>query len=178
MNNHFIPFTANVRIFPVFGKRFERIRDMQKIAIRVQESLLLDEDLNLASPGGGQHRSFSSIEGFGGHADGVSAKPGFGDTPAQLTIVGFLKSTAAQQQPQPTKPIFHTGQYLQGFAGRHGWNVNPNPIVDEHASLIKSKIEDAMVDAIGPNFWSVYRLEVSGTRYGEKGYHFPRPVST
>jgi hypothetical protein len=170
---NYVPFTANVRIAPIGVKRFEKIRSMQKISARVQAELIKDTDLNLAMPGGGQHLPNTSTEGFGGYVDGVSAKPAFGDFPSQLTIVGFLESALSVPQPHPLTPVIHTGQYLTGYTGAQGWNTNPEPIVSQHVQTIKQKLETAITNADIDGSWSVYRIEVLGVIFGDRGYHFP-----
>ncbi len=171
----FIPFTAHVRIVPDrgSGRKFDYVRDMQKIATRVYEQLVDDTDLAIATPGGGQQQSLSGDGGQSGLSYGTAVKPQIGNYPAQLMITGYLLDNGSTAQAHPDKPVIHTGEYLEGAGGSHGWKSNPATVVDGYAIVLKSKIESAVAAVLGATDWSVHRLEVSGVIYGDRGHHFP-----
>lgn len=171
----FIPFTVHVRVVPDrgFGKRFENIRDLQKIATQVYSELDSDADLEIASPGGGQHQSFKGLGGWSGATNAMAAKPQIGESPAQLMIAGFLSSTDNNNPVHPDKPVIHTGDYQEGVGGGHGWTANPTTAADGYATTIKGKVETAVTAILGSADWNVFRIDVAGIVYGDGGYHFP-----
>lgn len=172
----FIPFTAHVRVVPSRGngKRFEYIRDLQKIATLVYTELDADADLSIASPGGGQHQSYRGLSGWSGATNATAVKPQIGQNPAQLMITGFLSSTDNNEPVHPNKPVLHTGSYQEGVGGDHGWSANPTSTADGYATSLKTKV-DAAVNAVlgGSADWNIFRLDVAGIIYGDGGYHFP-----
>lgn len=178
MSKH-VPFTAYIRVVPSrgTGKRLEYWRDLQKIAKFVYDNLEDDSDLTLAKPGGGQHISFSGVGsgGWGGLANGTAIKPQIGESPAQLMITGFYSLSSSTSPVHPDKPVLHTGSYETGVGGAHGWSANPTSSLDTDAKNLKSKIESAVtsVSVTVPD-WYVYRLDIAGVIYGDRGFHFPR----
>lgn len=169
-----VPFTAHIRISPsrTDRKRFEYIRDLQKIATEVYAELKTDVDLSLAFPGGGQHQSITGIGGYSGQTNGTAVKPQIGDSPAQLMITGFLLVNSNNIPAHPDKQLIHSGNALSGYNGSHLWDSIPASSTDSYASLIKTKIESAISSTVYTG--SVYRLEVAGTLYGNRGIHFPQ----
>lgn len=181
MNMRWVPFTAHIKIYPAFpGKRFENWRDMQKIANLVYSGLetLVPSMISIASPGGGQHRSFGGTEGGGlsGLANGCAAKPQMGETPAQLMITGFFKSDLKNNQPHPELERIHAGEILLG-PGAHGWEVNPESSVNDEVLTLKTAMEMAITAALpGTVDYKIFRIDYSGVIYGDRGYHFPYPT--
>jgi hypothetical protein len=171
-----IPFTIHIRVVPARGKRFEYVRDLQKIGVDILDELDGVTELNLAQPGGGQHKSYGGTAGGGlsGYADGFAVKPQIGQTPAQLQITGFYDDSAAPAQAHPNKQLLHTGTAQTGPAGGHQWQANPRTATDDNAKTIKGLFETAAMAVLGLTDWNVFRLEVSGTVYGDRGAHFPR----
>lgn len=170
-----IPFTAHVRVVPARGKRFEYIRDLQKIAARVYEELVVDTDLSLAAPGGGQHMSYSGVQrsGMGGMVDGMAIKPQIGQTPAQLQITGFLTTTDKVVPVHPDAQRISGNELYEGQLGNHGWLANPTTTVDAYATTLKSKFETALTTVLGATDWNVFRIDVAGVVYGDRGHTFP-----
>jgi len=172
-----VPFTAHIRVVPSrgTGKRFEYIRSMQKIAIEVYSQLENDSDLNLAWPGGGQFNSLKSASS--GIKSGTAIKPQIGENPAQLMITGFLTSSGTNAPTHPDKAIIHSGTYQEGYGGSHGWSANPASATDTYASTLKTKINAAVTSASNvltfSADWNIFKLEVAGVVYGDKGYTFP-----
>lgn len=172
----YVPFVAHIRVVPIRGKRFEYVRDLQKIGVRVYDELITDSDLTLATPGGGQHASYGGTNGagWGGYAGGLAVKPQMGQIPAQLEITGFIASSAANDPVHPDTQLFHTGSAQEGQTGNHGWDANPTSALSTLATSIKTKIETAVTAVLGSTDWNVFRLDVAGVVFGDKGYHFPR----
>lgn len=173
-----VPFTVHIKITPATpGKRFENWRDMQKIANLVYESLeaISPDTVNIAIPGGGQHRSFSGKQkgGIGGMVNGTAVKPRFGDFPAQLMLTGFYKSETQNLQPYSELERIHCGNVMYG-PGEHSWDDTPTSTIDTEVSSLKLALETAIDAGIPGNiFYKIYRIDYSGIIYGNRGYHFP-----
>ena len=165
-----IPFTIHIRVVPTTGKRFESIRDLQKISVAVLEELD-DSLLSLASPGGGQHRAVGS---FVGHANGTAIKPQIGASPAQLQITGFYDDSGVPEQAHADIQVVHTNSSQSGPAGGNTWNQSPNSQVDDNVKAIRTLFDAALSKVLGSTDWRIFRLEVSGKVYGDRGLHFPR----
>lgn len=173
-----VPFTAHIKITPANpNKRFAHWRDMQKIANLAYEGLetIAPDTINIASPGGGQHQSFSGISGggMGGMVNGCAVKPQIGESPAQLQITGFYNSTAANAQPHPSLELIHAGESLSG-PGKHSWEANPTTAVSNELKALKAAMEGAIAGALpGDVTFSIFRIDYAGVIYGDRGYHFP-----
>ena len=76
----FVPFTAHLKVTPFNGKRFEYIRDLQKISELVYNGIVAASNVNVATPGGGQHRNYTGTQagGYGGYVNGCPVKTKFG----------------------------------------------------------------------------------------------------
>lgn len=172
----FMPFTAHIRVVPSrgTGKRFESIRDLQKIATQVYDELENTNDLAIASPGGGQHQSFRGNSGLSGATNGTAVKPQIGENPAQLMITGFLTSTDKNYPVHDRKPVIHAGSYQTGIGGGYGWVTNPTTTADDYVKTIKTKLETAVDEVLGSDDWNIFRIDVAGIVYGDGGYHFPK----
>lgn len=172
-----VPFTAHIKITPAPGKRFEYWRDMQKIANLAYSGLetLAPNTLSIASPGGGQYRSFSGYDsgGIGGLVYGCAVKPKIGNTPAQMQITGFYKSSAANKQPHSELERISGGDVYDGPSS-HSWDSNPTATINSEVKTLKNAMENAITAALpGGITFNIYRLEYSGVIYGNRGYHFP-----
>jgi hypothetical protein len=94
-----IPFVANISIEEASGRRFEKIRRLQKVAVLAYSAISEDSDITLALPGGGNNT--------GQYA--TSVKPKIGLNPAQLTVVGFLSTTdKILQEPSEYYSVLQT----------------------------------------------------------------------
>lgn len=171
-----VPFTAHIRVVPnrANGKRFEYIRDLQKIATQVYSELEEDTELALATPGGGQYQSYHGSGGWGGATNGMAVKPQIGQNPAQLMVTGYIEADTANIPPVPNKMLIHTGTVDTGYGGSAPWSTNPTTATDDLAKSIKTKLETAVTAVLGSSDWNVYKIDVSGVMYGHGGYHFPR----
>lgn len=178
-----VPFTMHVRIVPDHGsgqlksKRFENWRDMQKIASLMFESLENLSQINVAEPGGGQHQSFGGTGrgGMSGLTRGMAAKPQIGETPAQVQITGFWDSATKNNQPHPEHQRISGGEIFTGPAPAIPWDQNPTTNVDGMVTALKNTVEAAFgTDLPSGVTFSIFRIDMSGVIYGDRGYHFPR----
>lgn len=176
-----VPFTMHIRIVPDAGsgqlksKRFENWRDMQKIATLMYDSLDALSQFNLASPGGGQHGSGSSGRtGLGGLTNGGAVKPQMGETPAQVMITGFWSDGAANDQNHPEHQRISGGDIYTGPATAVAHVANPVAHVDAMTKALKGTVEAALgTDLPSGVTFQVFRIDMSGVVYGDRGYHFP-----
>lgn len=174
--SRWVPFTAHIRVVPARGTRTTYIRDLQKIASNVYDEIVTDTDLSIASPGGGQQRSYSGYQsgGLGTMVDGMAIKPQMGQTPAQLHIAGFITSTAKNAIPVTEATVFHAGETVTGYRGNHHWDSLPTTATNTLVTEIKDKLDTAMTSVLGASAdWKVFRIEVAGVMYGDRGMHFP-----
>ena len=173
-----VPFTAHIKIVPSNpDKRFELVRDMQKIASMAYDGLLtlVPSTLSIATPGGGQHTSKSGFQsgGIGGMTPGLAVKPQFGETPAQMMITGFYKTSNANVQPQPEAQRISGGELYEANASQ-GWNSGPASIINTQVSALKSSLESALGGALPAAVdFQIFRLDYSNVIYGDRGHHFP-----
>jgi hypothetical protein len=176
-----VPFTLHVRIVPDRGsgvlktKRFESIRDMQKIATLMFESLEDESNIQMAEPGGGQHQSFSGTRrgGMSGLTRGFAVKPQIGETPAQTMIAGFWNDNSPNEPAHPESLRISGGDTYYG-ATAIAWDQNPDTIVSNMARNLKNTVEAAFAtDLPGGVTFNIFRLEMSGVIYGDRGQHFP-----
>jgi hypothetical protein len=172
----------HVRIVPSQGsgqlksKRFENWRDMQKIANLMYESLESISSISVAEPGGGQHQSFGGTgrSGMSGLTRGMAVKPQIGETPAQTQITGFWDSTAKNDQPHPEHQRISGGEIFTGPATAIPWSQNPTTAVDGMVQDLKNAVEAAFgTDLPSGITFSIFRIDISGVIYGDRGYHFP-----
>lgn len=168
-----VPFTVHIKIFPInAGKRFEKWRDMQKVANSVYEALgsLVPDTINIASPGGGQQ---SSSNGFSSLTNGTAVKPQFGETPAQLQITGFYNSSNKNAQPHPELKRIHAGDNVSG-QNQHSWESNPTSVISDEVAALKLALGNAIDGALPDLTYKIFRIDYSGVIYGDRGYHFPQ----
>lgn len=173
-----VPFTVHVKITPANpDKRFELVRDMQKIATMAYEGLetLVPGTISIATPGGGQHTSRGGTQagGMGGMTPGLAVKPQIGETPAQMMITGFYDTANANIQPQPQAQRISGGEVYTSNASQ-AWKSGPNATINSQAASLKSSLESAIGGALpGSVNFSIFRLDYCNVIYGDRGYHFP-----
>jgi len=174
-----VPFTVHIKITPKNpNKKFAYWRDMQKIANLVYGGLetLVPGTINIAQPGGGQHRSFSGTDygGLSGLVNGCAIKPQFGEVPAQLQITGFYKSNSANSQPHSDLERIHAGSVITG-PGSHSWEINPTTTITNEVKALKTSLENAIILALPSNVpFNIFRIDYSGVIFGDRGYTFPQ----
>ena len=159
----FVPFTAYAGIIPINGngKRFETVRDMERIADDVEDALRLLQDSNT------EDAKFD-------FAYPIAATPQFGDKTARVTIHGnadlldnFTKT------PLEEKTVVNVGEQQVGFWAQNAQKITTTEL-DEAVKELKSILETA----IG---LTIYKIDIAHTIYGSDGstkpghgFHFPR----
>lgn len=173
--SRWVPFTAHMRVVPERGSRTTHVRSLQKIASDVYDELVVDTDLSLATPGGGQHKSYGpQLGGMGGMVAGTAVKPQMGQTPAQLQLTGFITTSTDNDPPVPDATVIHAGETMTGYKGNHHWDSLPESGTNTLVTAIRTKLETALTAALGGSAdWKVFRIEVAGVVYGDRGQHFP-----
>lgn len=175
-----VPFTAHIRIVPQWGsgelkgKRMEMWRDMERIAALAYDAIAAETSFQVATPGGGQSCLRGGQEGgsWSGYRHGTAAKPRIGQSPAQLMITGFYDSASPNSQQHPDQTVFHGGEIVTGAGGAAACIQNPATTNRTDEQAILGLLESALTTGLPSDVpWSVYRLEVAGVIYGDKGYH-------
>jgi hypothetical protein len=147
------------------GKRFEYVRDLQKIAVLMYRSIADIPDINIASPGGGQYSN--------GYADGMAVKPQIGESPSQVIITGFVNGQSANVQHFDTVKRISGNEVYDGHVSNHAQN-DPSPYLDSLVDSIKLIVESSLnADLPSSISFEVFRIELSGVIYGDRGRHFP-----
>lgn len=176
-----VPFTLHIRIVPDHGsgllksKRFEYIRDMQKIAHLMYNSINNVAGVQIAQPGGGQHASYyGGDHNNSGLIGGTAVKPQMGETPAQVMITGFVDDAGSSNVQHYVEIQRISGnEVYTGYAPSPAEN-NPTSHLDTLVSTFKSDVENALLADLPSGItYNIFRIDMSGVTYGDKGYHFP-----
>ena len=168
-----VPFTVYIKVVPESGKRFERIRDLQKLSYMVYNALSsLDPDtISIAKPGGGQASSNGQLSS---HINGTGAKLGFGQQPALLMLTGFHKRSLNNNPTSEDYTIISGNETYTGQR-QHTWLSNPTTQTEEGVVELKSALDSAINSELPVSrFYSIYKLDYAGVIYGNKGLHFPQ----
>jgi hypothetical protein len=173
-----VPFVAHVRVVPArgYGKRFEYVRELQKLSVMVHDALQEVTGVTLCHPGGGQAASMGDVESraaLGDFASGTGIKPQFGETPAQLMIAGFYESDAANASPWSSQQIIAHGTTYTGYRA-HSADSMPTTAVNNEVKALKEALEAAITAAIPDTTHSIFRLDYQGVTFGDRGFSFPR----
>lgn len=185
-----VPFTVHIKVYPgkwtgvnspdyaKLRKRFAIWRDMQKIAQWIYEGLetISTSIINIASPGGGQHRSYTGTDyaGLGGYVNGCAIVPQFGNKPALAQITGFYNSDSDNAATYPDLMRFNAGDTVEGSV-KHSYDANPTTVVDSQVKTLKTTLENAIVAALPSSYdFRIFRIDYSGVVYGDRGFHFPQ----
>lgn len=188
--SRWVPFTAHIKIYPgawvgtntpdyhKLRKRFAIWRDMQKISQFIYEGLetLVPDTLSIASPGGGQHRSYSGVDkaGFSGLINGTAVVPQFGEKPALAMITGFYNSETANAFTYSDEMVLHAGETLEGM-NQHSYEVTTLSATDTQVKALKTAMTSAIDGALPANYdYKIFRIDYAGVIYGDRGLHFPR----
>lgn len=174
----YVPFTAHFKVIPFRGKRFEYVRDLQKIAKFVYDGLLSESTIQIATPGGGQQNSYGGTDfgAMGNLAGACAVKPQIGNSPAQLMITGFYHASADNAVINPETMRFSGGDTYTSSVVANRCEANPISQVDNEVKILRSLIDAAIAGSDLPNgvTCTMFRLDYSGIVYGDRGYHFPR----
>ena len=180
-----IPFTLHVKIVPDHGsgstdaklksKRFEYVRDMQKISSLMYSAINSISGLQVSQPGGGQHRSlYGGDHNNSGLTSGTAVKPQIGESPAQVMITGFVSTSAANSiQYHSTINRISGNENYQGHVASPA-ELNPASSLDTLVSTLKTDVENIFVSDLPSGIiYEVFRIEMAGVTFGDRGYHFP-----
>lgn len=174
-----VPFTVHIRVVPDRGqgRRFEYLRDLQKLSVFAYEAIRNVSGVQTAIPGGGQSVSigdYSRRGGLGSFAQGTAAKPQIGASPAQLMITGFYQASGTPAPPHAEIQRISGGEVYAG-AVAHSHVEGPTAAVNTAVAALKSGIEAALAATMPAGaVYEVFRIEYAGVVFGDKGYHFPR----
>jgi len=174
MTTKWVPFTAYFTANQEGDKRFEKIRNMQKIAVYLFEGLADNENLSLANPSGGQQFNGSGRAkgGNSSYAAGCGTIPKFGQAPAQLSLTGFYKSTSTNTSPHPVNQLISSGTTYEGNNAAL-WENNQNTTINSEVLALKTIFENAIDELPGWVTVTVNRINYSGILFGNRGIHFP-----
>ncbi len=147
-----VPFKAYVGVVPATdGRRATHLRDLAKIA-GLAEGDLEASGFNIATP--------------------VAYTAQFGQSPARLTIIGFidvLRSRTPNEPPTTFPTVIHSGT-IPGEAtaktsgpsgGSVSWGQEPLLKIDQEVAWVKNALESAS-DYIS----EVFFIEYNGVKYG------------
>lgn len=169
-----VPFTLHVAVYPKGEKRFEVIRDLQKISELVYNGLNTLSNIKIAAPGGGQEQNYKGTNGgFSGYVAGCAVKPQFGESPAQLMITGFYAVTSANNPTFASDSIISNGVEYEGFR-QHKHDAVPTATVNAEVKALRTAL-DTRINSVLPGTvdYKIYRLDYNGIVFGNRGYHFP-----
>lgn len=155
----YIPFIAHIRVVPdlATGKRWSLIRNLEKIALRVENDLV-GAGFNIATP--------------------VPYTVQFGDFAARLTIVGFVSKSVVTDGRRTSPPttnidLIHSGtdpnEKTGLIDGNRGGTLSegqdPLPIIDTEVAELR-----AALDAASTLFDldDIIHVEYNGVKYGLK----------
>jgi hypothetical protein len=174
----FVPFTVYVKVVPArAGKRWEYMRDLQKMAVLVFDKLITLEGFQFATPGGGQAQQMGDIQrrgALGSFANGTAVTPQFGQTPAQLKIAGFYLSTASNLQQYANTQRISAGVVYSG-PDSHSNDGMPVATINNEAKTVRDTLRTAIAEALpAGTVFSIFKLDYSGVVYGDRGFHFPQ----
>jgi len=190
-----VPFTVHIKIFPQRpGKRTENMRELQRIASLISDSVVDAEvgterwssgdTINVATPSGGQSYGGSDAGPTGSVSSrfsdlsyGGAVVPQFGDAPPQVRITGFYTSSSANNQPHPDTTLVHAGQTLTRAGGAHPWETggNPTSTIETEVKALKTFLETNITAGLPSSItYKIFRIEYSGIVWGDRGHHFPK----
>ncbi len=171
----YVPFTVYIEIFPTEpGKRTENVRELQKFATYVYDSLDGITTINLAKPEGGGQTSAGMPRGL---TSACAVTPQIGEQPPKLMLTGFnLVSTDNDSiQTEPTMTIIANGTTWTGYGGAHHFDQNPESTVTNEVKALKSILEAAITAGVPAVYeYSILSMEYNGIRWGYKGLSFPQ----
>ena len=161
----FIPFTAHIRVVPdlATGKRWSLYRNLEKIALRVEEDLSNVTGLNIATP--------------------VAFTPQFGDYSARLTIVGFYEQSRLENgtsrdgrlNTAPTTNIdeIHSGtdpdEKTAVINGNRGGSLAAGQDPTDDVEMEVVELRDLLVASTNQfDENDITHIEYNGVKYGTK----------
>ena len=175
MSAHWMPFTVHFKVKPDrTGKRFEHVRDLQKLGYFIYQALKIEPTLNLALPGGGQAANLGQYSDL---VYGTAVKPQFGETPAQAQVTGFWWiPSIVPITAQPQRQLIHAGQWVVGPYNQTPADTDPNPTIQGQVKSLVDLLE-GLANAGLPGHYDpveVFRLDFANITWGDRGRSFPR----
>lgn len=150
-----VPYTVYLEVDVLKGKRFERIRDLEKQANEVEDSLETIECDGTAGV------SFDFTKP-------VALTRQYGDIPPRLSFHGHIcYRSSFTKTPVGERTVISAGEFKTGPGASNRSNRTPDPELDQVASEFKNLIETA-------TGYAMQRLELARFIYGRGGVHFPR----
>lgn len=154
-----VPYSCWLRVEPLPGKRFERIRDIEKQANNVETALA-----GIECEAGTEDLPFDFTKP-------VAFTRQFGNKPARLSFEGHLCVLIAPNTiPKAIigeSTVVNAGEFKTGYGAAHRADRFPDPELDDLVKDFKDLIETT-------TGLTVIRLEVARVIYGLGGFHFPR----
>ena len=151
-------FAVFARVVPNLanGKRFEYVRDLEKIANRVEDAVseITDTEGTLVMVPGP-----------------VMFTHQFAQYPTKLTFTGFFRSSKPVLSPVTTRSIDYDNGVVVGPGGTGG-NLRGDcaPTVDNDDDVRTLK---AVLEGISPDLNDIIRIELNNVLYGKNGRSFP-----
>lgn len=175
MQNHQMPFTVHLKIVPDrTGRRFEQVRDLQKLGYFIYQALVHEPTLNLALPGGGQALNQGQWSDL---VYGAAVKPQFGETPAQAQLTGFyLLPDTTPVAPQPQTQLICAGAWVTGPYNQTPYVTDPDPLIQGQVKALVTMIETLVNEGLPSHYGpvEVFRLDYANITWGDRGRSFPR----
>ncbi len=146
-----VQFKAFVELVPLEGKRWETLRDMERVANDVEAAIVAGlSTINIATP--------------------VAFTPQFGNKTARLTVVGTVREDAAIRADRTDATFDHDNSIISGQVGGPNMaRTEPTDATDAAVKRLKTLLESASAHLLN----HIYRIEYAGCVYGEGGRHFP-----
>jgi hypothetical protein len=144
-----VQFKVFANLVPLEGKRWETIRDMERVANEVEAAIIAGlPTINIATP--------------------IAFTPQFGSKTARITIVGTVREDDPLRADRTNATFDHDNAIMSGQIG--GPNMaRTDPLVDAAVKRLKSLLEGSSSHLLN----HIYRIEYAGCVYGEGGRHFP-----
>jgi hypothetical protein len=165
----YVPFTIFVRVIPINGSRFERVRDREELGNRVEDGLTT---LETASTGSCPFYFNTPVK----------STPQFGDITARLTVEGhMLRDELAKRfvgrerigDEVEENLVINTSEYVEG-PGALNAQKEPDSTLDDAVAELKSDVE-GILPSFGtlPSELEIFRIEIGHQIYGAGGRTFP-----
>lgn len=153
-----VPFTCFLRVEPLPGKRWERIRDIEQLANDAEDAL---ETIACDDGSYGLSFDFTKPVAFTRQFANKQARLSFhGHLCAQLPPDTFTKT------PVGERTVVNAGEYKTG----PGASRRPTRYPDSSLDTLVTEFKDLIESTTG---LTVTRIELARVIYGDGGFHFP-----
>ena len=165
----YIPFTMFIRIVPINGVRFERVRDREELGNKVEDALVALESASTGSP-----PFYFNLP--------VKTTPQFANITARLTVEGYMlrdelaKLFVGRERIGDVVEenlVINTSEFVEG-PGALNAQKEPDLTLDNAVSQLKSDVE-SVLPSFGtlPSELEVFKIEIAHQIYGAGGRTFP-----